>query len=109
MSFFKKLPTECLYNINDFIYGSPRDLYKNVIQQINDLNSQFSRKKYISSVIISLGIPNTIGRINWNNLWYMLIYKKYFIGKVATQMKHKNLSLFCVHKIFVNFEILSKV
>ena len=109
MSFLKKLPTECLYNINDFIYGSPIDLYKNVIEQINDLNSQFSRKKYISSVIISLGIPNSIGSINWNNLWYILIYKKYFIGTVATHMKEKKLSLFDVHKIFVNFEILSRV
>jgi len=109
MTFFKKLPIECLYNIYDFIYGSPRDLYKSVIDQIKNLNTQFTRKKYISSIIISLGIPNTIGTINWNNLWYMLIYKKYFIGSVATQMKHKNLSLFSVHKIFVNFEILSRV
>lgn len=109
MPLLNQLPIECLYNINDFIYGSPKELYKNVIKQINDLNSQFSRKKYISSVIISLGIPNSIRNINWNNLWYILIYKKYFIGIVAINMKEKKVSLFDVHKIFVNFEILSRV
>lgn len=109
MTFFKKLPIECLYNIYDFIYGSPRDLYQKVIEQIKDLNTQLTQKKYISSVIISLGIPNSIGSISWNNLWYMLIYKKYFTIKIATQMKYKNLSIFCIHKIFVNFEIFSKV
>ena len=47
MPFLNQLPIECLYNINDFIYGSPKELYKNVIKQINDLNSQFSRKKLL--------------------------------------------------------------
>ena len=109
MSFSRKIPTECLYTINDFIYGTPQNLHKNVIEQINDLNSQFTRKKYISSVIINLRIPRINQSINWNNFWYLLVYKKYFIRKVATQMRNTNLSLFDIHRIFVNFEILSRI
>ena len=102
-----KLPIECHYIIKDFIYGCPRSIYNKTINQINELSQQFNKKKYIGSIVISLGTYNTIGNINWNNLWFMLIYRNYFVKKIANQMRSKNLPLYSIHKIFINFDYLS--
>lgn len=108
MEVLYKLPLECHYIINDFIYGCPRSVYNKAIKQLNELSQQFNRKKYIGNIIISLGTSNTIGNINWNNLWFMLIYKNYFIKKIANRMRSKNVPLYSIHKIFINFDYLSK-
>lgn len=109
MTPFNRLPLECRYLIDDFINGCPLNMYDKVINQLHDLSQQLNRKKYIGSIIISIGAPNTIGNINWNNLWFMLIYKNYFVRKIAHHLRAQNLPLYSIHKIFINFECLSKI
>lgn len=105
----QKMPLDCYYKVIDFVFGSPKQLYDNVLKEINNLSQEFNRKKYISNIIISLGTSVTLGNINWNNLWFRLIYKKYFINQIALKMRNQNLPLFSLHKIFINFECLSKL
>ncbi len=109
MTHFNRLPLECQYLIDDFISGCPLNIYNKVINELNDLSQQFNRRKYIGSIVISLGTSNAVGNINWNNLWFMLIYKNYFIKKIANRMRSQNLPVYSLHKIFVNFECLSKI
>ena len=107
MIIYKKLPTECLFLISDFTIGDPRFLFKKVIQQLNDLSLQFTTKKYTSNIIISFRQSRKEISINWNNLWYTFIYKKYFTQNISRKMKQNRLSLFSIPKIFINFECIN--
>ena len=104
MNILKSIPNECIFIINDFLYGDPRLIYSDVLKQLINIIKQAKNILMIQRNKTRLSCLRYCPNLDWHEYMSIHVYKCFNLS-TRDIIKKKNIYFLKLSGIFINITI----